>query len=110
WVRGPRADLFEALRAALGGLPFIAEDLGLITPQVHALRDAFALPGMRVLQFAFGDDARNPFLPHNHVRNCVVYTGTHDNDTTAGWWRTLPARQRTAVLGYAPDAAADPPA
>ena len=83
WVKGPGADFFENLRQALGGLPLIAEDLGLITPEVEALRDQFNLPGMRILQFAFGEAAENRFLPHNYDRNTVVYTGTHDNDTTA---------------------------
>jgi 4-alpha-glucanotransferase len=88
WVDGPGARLFEALERALGRLHFIAEDLGYITPEVHALRERFGFPGMRVLQFGFdGSPAENPFLPHNYVRNCVVYTGTHDNDTTVGWFR-----------------------
>lgn len=85
WVDGPGEKLLAALREGLGKLPFIAEDLGMITPEVGALRDLFDLPGMRVLQFAFSGDAQNPFLPHNYVRNCVAYTATHDNDTTVGW-------------------------
>ncbi|MCS6870422.1 MAG: 4-alpha-glucanotransferase [Anaerolineae bacterium] len=90
WVKGPDAKLFEAFERALGKLPIIAEDLGIITPEVIALRDRFDLPGMKVLQFAFGDDpySVNTFLPHFYVQNCVVYTGTHDNNTTVGWWRT----------------------
>jgi 4-alpha-glucanotransferase len=88
WVKGPGAPFFEALRAALGDLPIVAEDLGVITPEVEALRDGFSFPGMAILQFAFGSDAHaNDFLPHNYPRNKVVYTGTHDNDTVAGWWR-----------------------
>jgi 4-alpha-glucanotransferase len=88
WNDGPGDSLFEALRQALGRLPVIAEDLGLITPEVHALRERWDFPGMRVLQFAFGsDDPTDPFKPHNFPRNCVVYTGTHDNDTTVGWFR-----------------------
>jgi 4-alpha-glucanotransferase len=87
WRPGPGAALLEALRTALGDLPFIAEDLGLITDDVHALRDRFGLPGMRVLQFAFGGDPDSPFLPHNYAPNTVVYTGTHDNDTAVGWYR-----------------------
>jgi 4-alpha-glucanotransferase len=86
WVPGPADDLLAALRSALGGLPLIAEDLGEITPPVRALRDRFGLPGMRILQFAF-DKPENLFLPHNYVPNTVVYTGTHDNDTTLGWFR-----------------------
>jgi 4-alpha-glucanotransferase len=95
WVEGPGDRFFEALSAVFGKLPFIAEDLGFITPEVHALRDRWGLPGMRVLQFAFGDgSSSNPFQPHNYVRNCVVYTGTHDNDTTAGWFRGTSAEDR----------------
>ena len=87
WVAGPGASFFHALESALGDLPIIAEDLGVITPGVEKLRDDFGLPGMKVLHFAFSDPA-NPFLPHNHTRNCIVYTGTHDNNTTRGWWDT----------------------
>ena len=87
WVKGPGALLFEALRAALGTLPIVAEDLGVITPEVEALRERFAFPGMAILQFAFGSDPReSSFLPHAYERNKVVYTGTHDNDTVLGWW------------------------
>jgi 4-alpha-glucanotransferase len=87
WVEGPGAPFFEALRAALGELPIVAEDLGVITPEVEALRAGFGFPGMAILQFAFGTDAHaNDFLPHNFPRNKVVYTGTHDNDTVVGWW------------------------
>ena len=85
WVKGPAADLFHAIRDALGDLPIIAEDLGVITPAVEKLRDDFGLPGMKVLHFAW-DGPANPFLPHNHTENCIVYTGTHDNNTTRGWW------------------------
>jgi len=88
WVPGPGADFFRAVREALGSLPIIAEDLGLITEDVIALRKAFNLPGMRVLQFAFDSDATNEHLPHNHTPDCLVYTGTHDNDTTLGWYHT----------------------
>ena len=84
WVKGPGAELLAALAAELGGLPLIAEDLGVITPAVERLRDRFGLPGMKVLQFAFDGDPDNPFLPHNFGKRCVVYTGTHDNDTTIG--------------------------
>ena len=89
WRPGPGEELFEALLDALGGLPLIAEDLGIITPEVEALRDRFGLPGMKVLQFAFGGDSANPYLPHNHIPNAVLYTGTHDNDTSMGWFRSL---------------------
>jgi 4-alpha-glucanotransferase len=108
WVTAPGAALFAAAREALGGLPFIAEDLGLITPDVERLRDSLGLPGMRVLQFAFGDSAANPFLPHNYERNVVVYPGTHDNDTTVGWFARLKARERAAVRRYAPHVGDDP--
>ena len=89
WVRGPGAPLFEAVRSALKleHLPFVAENLGVITPAVETLRQQFGLPGMAILQFAFGTDPQAPdFRPHNYPRNLVVYTGTHDNDTTVGWW------------------------
>lgn len=86
WVEGPGADLFHTIRDTLGELPIIAEDLGEITDDVTALRDHFGLPGMKVLQFAFGSDATNDFLPHNHKQNFVVYSGTHDNDTSRGWY------------------------
>lgn len=88
WVPGPGAALFEALQQALGALPIIAEDLGVITPEVDAIREQFGFPGMRVLQFAFGSDPKaGDYRPHNYPRNCVVYTGTHDNNTTVGWFR-----------------------
>ena len=103
WVRAPGRALFETLQRRLGGLPFIAEDLGLITPEVEALRERFGLPGMGVLQFAFGGGPEDKFLPHNFDRNTVAYTGTHDNDTTAGWFASLSAGQRRAVRQYAPE-------
>lgn len=86
WVEVPGNDLFKSINRELGDLRFWAEDLGVITPDVEKLRDSFGLPGMRILQFAFGGDSRNHDLPHNYVDNCVAYTGTHDNDTTVGWW------------------------
>jgi 4-alpha-glucanotransferase len=89
WVDVPGRELFTAIKRSLGDLPIIAEDLGVITPDVEALRDDFGLPGMRILQFAFGGDAKNIDLPHNYVRNSVVYTGTHDNDTTVGWFTSV---------------------
>ncbi len=89
WVKGPGAKLFEALEAALGHLPIVAENLGVITPEVEALRNQFGFPGMSVLQFAFGTDPQAPtFRPHNYPREVVAYTGTHDNDTMVGWWAT----------------------
>lgn len=89
WVAGPGAALFRALQDALGELPIVAEDLGVITPEVEALRDEFGFPGMAILQFAWGGDPQGPgFQPHNYVPNRVVYTGTHDNETTVGWYTT----------------------
>jgi 4-alpha-glucanotransferase len=100
WVKGPGADLFEALRAGLGALPIIAEDLGVITPDVEALREQFHLPGMRILQFAFAGAVEDRFLPHNYERNTVVYTGTHDNDTTLGWYQKAAETERDLVRRY----------
>ncbi len=100
WVPGPGAAVFEAVRAALGDVPIIAEDLGLITPPVEALRDQLGFPGMAVLQFAFGDKPDNPYLPHNHRHNLVVYSGTHDNDTTAGWYAAADEPVRHHVRHY----------
>ena len=100
WVPGPGQALFDALAAALGTLPLVAEDLGVITPDVDALRLANGLPGMKVLQFAFAADADDPYLPHNYEANCVVYTGTHDNDTTAGWYAAAPEAERDLVRRY----------
>ncbi|HKX83259.1 MAG TPA: 4-alpha-glucanotransferase [Pyrinomonadaceae bacterium] len=89
WVDGPGKELFKAFSDTLGDLPMIAEDLGVITPDVEDLRDSSGIPGMRILQFGFGGDAHNLHLPHNYIPNCVAYTGTHDNDTTLGWWNSL---------------------
>ncbi|HXG19255.1 MAG TPA: 4-alpha-glucanotransferase, partial [Methylomirabilota bacterium] len=101
WVPGPGARLFAAVHHALGELPIIAEDLGVITPEVSALRRQLGFPGMKVLQFAFDGDARNPYLPHNYTdQHCVVYTGTHDNDTTQGWFHAAPPEQQVQVLHY----------
>jgi 4-alpha-glucanotransferase len=100
WVKAPGAALFKALAHEFGTVPVVAEDLGVITPEVEALRDRFRLPGMRVLQFGFDGDGANPHRPHNHVRDCVVYTGTHDNDTTVGWFDSLPAAQQQLVRDY----------
>ncbi|MCI0488371.1 MAG: 4-alpha-glucanotransferase [Blastocatellia bacterium] len=90
WVETPGHELFAALKKAFEELPVIAENLGTITPDVEVLRERFGFPGMRVLQFAFGGDSRNPHLPHNYVSNTVAYTGTHDNDTTTGWFNSQP--------------------
>ncbi len=90
WVDGPRDDIFVRLREALGGLPFFAEDLGYITPEVHALRERLNIPGMAVLQFGFGDEGAHMYLPHR-AEGKVIYTGTHDNDTVVGWWNTAAA-------------------
>ena len=89
WVEAPGRELFTAIRKALGELPIIAEDLGVITPDVVALREQFGFPGMRILQFGFGSDSKNIDLPHNYVPNVVAYTGTHDNDTTVGWFHSV---------------------
>jgi len=100
WAPGPGAPLFEAVQKELGRLPFIAEDLGLITPDVHALREEFNIPGTRVLQFAFDGRRDNPYLPDNFVPNTVVYTGTHDNATTREWYEDLNEDQRHNVWSY----------
>jgi len=100
WVQGPGATFFEAASRELGGLPFIVEDLGIITPDVRSLRDQFQLPGTRVLQFAFDGHAYNPYLPHNFVSNTVVYTGTHDNAPTREWYEELPDHQRQNFWSY----------
>ena len=100
WVPGPGAKLFEAFKQAFVDLPVIAEDLGVITDEVVALRDRFDLPGMRILQFAFGEDESNHFLPHNYIANTVAYTGTHDNDTMLGWWETSSEEVQAFVRQY----------
>ena len=106
WVDGPRDDLFLKLRAALGGLPFFAEDLGYITPEVHALRNRLQIPGMAVLQFGFGDEGAHMYLPHRAAGK-VMYTGTHDNDTVVGWWNSGAAeherRNAEAYVGRSDD-------
>jgi 4-alpha-glucanotransferase len=99
WQRGRGDALLSALRAQLGEIPLVAEDLGIITDEVRALRDRFELPGMVVLHFAFDGSLDNPYLPRNHRRNAVVYTGTHDNDTTVGWYNSLDPRARDVVHG-----------
>jgi 4-alpha-glucanotransferase len=100
WAKGPGDDLFHALRRHLGSLPLIAEDLGIITDEVGEMRDRLALPGMRILQFAFGGAVEDRFLPHNYERNTVVYSGTHDNDTTRGWYATLGDREKDFTRRY----------
>ena len=108
WEPGPGIPFFEAVERSLGRLPIIAEDLGVITPDVVAMRDRFGLPGMKILQFAFGGGADNNDLPHNYERNYVVYTGTHDNDTTAGWYATASPHEREHLRAYANSDGADP--
>jgi len=100
WMPGPGEKLFNAIRNKLGRLPIIAEDLGVITPDVVALLKKFELPGMRVLQFAFGGNTDNPYLPHNFINNMVVYVGTHDNDTTIGWFNSASEHERTFAGKY----------
>ncbi len=100
WVPGPGEPLFKAIAKALGPVPIIAEDLGVITPDVDALRKKFGFPGMRILQFAFAGDASDRFLPHNHEPDTVVYVGTHDNDTVAGWWASATDHERHFARGY----------
>jgi 4-alpha-glucanotransferase len=103
WVKGPGKAVFDAISGAFGGgqPQVIAEDLGLITSEVHGLLAATRFPGMKVLQFAFGGDPHNPYLPHHFVDpNCVVYTGTHDNDTTRGWFESAPESERVYALDY----------
>ncbi len=100
WVKGPGMALFSALEQALGPLPLVAEDLGLITPEVDALRLEAGLPGMKVIQFGFGGKGAHPHLPHRFTPGTVAYTGTHDNDTTQGWWGTANEEERAAVETY----------
>jgi 4-alpha-glucanotransferase len=107
WRPGPGEALFLALARRLGNLPLVAEDLGETDEDVAELRDTLGLPGMRVLQFAFDGDRDNPFLPRNHVANCVAYTGTHDNDTTVGWWSGLSEAERRNVRDELGDLSGD---
>ena len=100
WVPGPGARFFQAVRRDLGRLPFIAEDLGIITSEVALLRDQFQVPGTRILQFAFDGHGDNPYLPHNFVSNTVAYTGTHDNPPTREWYEQLPDSKKQTVWGY----------
>lgn len=106
WVKAPGYDLFNTIKEELGSLPILAEDLGFITPEVHAFREHFEFPGMKILQFAFdiresgGIDGNNIFLPHNHSFNSVVYTGTHDNDTTRGWYNQRSEEEKDMIRRY----------
>lgn len=109
WVKAPGKALLSALQRDLGDIPLIAEDLGIITLEVDELRMAFNLPGMKILQFAFGDTDANPYLPHNYDHNCVVYTGTHDNDTTLGWYDSLNDHDKNRVYSYLSNSQASMP-
>ena len=100
WMPGPGKDFFKSIRQSLGDLPIIAEDLGVITPDVEDMRDSFELPGMRILQFGFDSTPQDPFLPHNYPVNCVVYTGTHDNDTVLGWYKRVPEKDKAFYRKY----------
>ena len=100
WQQTPGGKILSQLQSRKKKLPIVAEDLGIITQEVEALRDQFRLPGMKILQFAFDSDAQNPYLPHNHVTHCVVYTGTHDNDTTLGWFENLSPSQQEKLHAY----------
>lgn len=101
WVEAPGEAFFKLLRQRFGDIPIVAEDLGMITPEVEALRDQFKLPGMKVLHFAFDSDRANPFLPYNYTdRNCIVYTGTHDNNTTVGWFKERSPEEQARVIDY----------
>lgn len=100
WVPGPKDDLFRVLREELGDLPLIAEDLGLITPEVVALRERLGIPGMKIIQFGFGDTGAHIYLPHRYTEDCVAYTGTHDNDTTVGWWKNCGEKERASASAY----------
>jgi len=100
WVKGPGAEFLEKVQASLGSLPILAEDLGEITPAVVELRDRFGLPGMKILQFAFEGRPTHDFLPHNYLRHCIVYTGTHDNDTALGWYRSTGEAYRDFCRRY----------
>ncbi|BAU62651.1 4-alpha-glucanotransferase [Stanieria sp. NIES-3757] len=101
WLKAPGEKFFTILKEKLGELPIVAEDLGVITPEVEALRDKFNFPGMKILQFAFDSDRANQFLPYNYVnRNCIVYTGTHDNDTTVGWFNKRSPEEQAKVIDY----------
>jgi 4-alpha-glucanotransferase len=100
WVKGPGLDFFHTIQQKMGELPIIAEDLGVITPEVEELRDTFDFPGMKILQFAFGGEKNSNFLPHTYPHNSVVYTGTHDNETTVGWYYNATLAEQDHVRRY----------
>lgn len=100
WIEAPGEEFFKTVKEELGSLPILAEDLGIITPDVEDLRDKFEFPGMKILHFAFGSDEKNPYLPFNIVRNCLIYTGTHDNDTTVGWFWKTSDYERDRIIRY----------
>jgi 4-alpha-glucanotransferase len=103
WVKAPGDALFNTLVSTFGELPLVAEDLGIITDEVTALREKYVMPGMKILQFAFGDDGSNPYLPHQHTQDSVSYTGTHDNNTTVGWFEELDEHTKSRVYEYLGD-------
>ena len=103
WVKAPGEALFDKLVSVFGALPLVAEDLGIITDQVTALREKYGMPGMKILHFAFGGDADNPYLPHQHQQDSVAYTGTHDNDTTLGWYQALDQGSKDYIIAYLGD-------
>jgi 4-alpha-glucanotransferase len=109
WRKAPGDELLQALQDTFGQLPLIAEDLGLITEEVHVLRKKFKLPGMKILQFAFGGGADNPYLPHQHSHDMVTYTGTHDNNTSMGWWQEASDAERQHLMAYLDVTAEDMP-
>jgi 4-alpha-glucanotransferase len=100
WIKAPGEAFFETLGEKLGKLPIMAEDLGIITPEVEELRDRFEFPGMKILHFAFGGGSDNPYLPFSYQRNFVAYTGTHDNNTTVGWFNQISEQEKESVLRY----------
>lgn len=100
WIEAPGEKFFRVLNQNLGKLPILAEDLGIITAEVEKLRDDFEFPGMKIIHFAFGSDPGNPYLPFNYPRNCLVYTGTHDNDTSVGWYESLSEHERENLMHY----------
>jgi len=100
WITGPGKDFFDAMIKRFGPLPIIAEDLGVITPDVEELRDHFGFPGMKVLEFAFDSEEANDYLPYNYTRNCIVYTGTHDNDTVKGWFEKAEEEDKIFLLSF----------
>ncbi|MBD2461471.1 4-alpha-glucanotransferase [Oscillatoria sp. FACHB-1407] len=106
WVKAPGQEFFETLQERLGSLPILAEDLGIITPEVEELRDRFHFPGMRILMFAF-DGSDSIHLPHHYIQNCIVYSGTHDNDTAIGWWEKASSTEKNRLADYLGYASAD---